>query len=126
MPRYWQNFLRHSENKTELFQFLADKVVESSFANRVIITKGQNALSNQIDVDLSDVSPCNHEEADTRIFLHVSDAVNKGFNTLIVKANDTDVLVIAVAMFARLQEKGLQELWISYGQGCHVKWIPAH
>ena len=53
LPRNWRSFLRHSENKTELFQFLADKVVESSFANRVIVTKGQNALSNHIDIDLS-------------------------------------------------------------------------
>ena len=29
LPRNWRNFLRHSENKTELFQFLAYKVVES-------------------------------------------------------------------------------------------------
>ena len=71
-------------------------------------------------------SPCNHEEADTRIFLHVADAVSKGFNTLMIKANDTDILMIFVAMYARLQEKGLQELWVTYGQGCHVKWIPVH
>ena len=90
-------------------------MVESSFENRVIVTKGQHALSNQIDIDLSDVSPCNHEEADTRIFLHVADAVIKGFKTLVVKANDTDMLVIAAAMFARLPEKDLHELWISYG-----------
>ena len=43
-----------------------------------------------------------------------------------IKANDTDILVIAVAMLERLQEKGLQELWVAYGKGCNVKWIPVH
>ena len=43
-----------------------------------------------------------------------------------VKANDTDILVIAVAMFSSLHEAGLQELWVSYRQGCHLKWIPIH
>ena len=31
LPLYWKSFLRDSDNKTELFQFLADKIVTSSF-----------------------------------------------------------------------------------------------
>ena len=128
LPRNWRNFLRHSENKTELFQYLADKVIESCFQNWVVVTKGPHAdaFSNRIDIDLAEISPCNHKEADTRMFLHFADAVNSGFTTAMVKANDTDILVIGVAMFLRLREAGLHDLWITNGQGCHLKWIPIH
>ena len=126
MPRNWRNFLRHSTNKSELFNFLADKVVEHNFDNRVIITKGPDAKSNHIDVNLSNISPCNHEEADTRIFLHAKDAVESGFKTIMINANDTDVLVLAVALFSSLKEVGLQELWLAFGQGRFLKWIPVH
>ena len=60
------------------------------------------------------------------MFLHIADAVNSGFTTAMVKAKDIDILVIGVAMFSRLQDAGLQELWIAYGQGCHLKWILIH
>ena len=43
-----------------------------------------------------------------------------------ISANDTDVLVIAVATFSQLQELGLQELWLAFGQGRNLKWIPVH
>ena len=126
LPRNWRNFLRHSANKNELFNFLADKIIEHNFENRVIITRGPHALSNHIEVNLAEISPCNHEEADTRIFLHVKDAVASGFKTVMIKANDTDVLVIAVAIFPHLQESGLQELWLAFGQGRTLKWFPVH
>ena len=47
------------------------------------------------------------EEADTRIFLHINDALKMGFKTVMIKANDTDVLVIAVATFSKFSPPGL-------------------
>ena len=79
---------------------MADKVVEHQYEKRAVVTRGSGALSNNIMTDLKELSPCNHEEADTRLFLHVKDALKKGFRTVMVKANDTDVLVIAVATFS--------------------------
>ena len=111
LPRKWRTFLCDSTNKTELFEFLADKVVEQRYEKTVVVTKGAGALSNNIMTDLKELSPCNHEEADTRLFLHVKDALKKGFSTVMLKANDTDVLVIAVAAFSQLQTIGLHEMW---------------
>ena len=71
--------------------------------------------------------PCNHEKADTRIFLHVRNAVaTGGHKQVIIKANDTDVLVIAVSMFPMLCELGMEKLWLSFGQGGYLRWIPVH
>ena len=126
LPRNWRNFLRHSTNKTELFDYLAERVVEHHYEKRVIITRGPRALSNHTHANISEISPCSHEEADTRIFLHIKDAVKGGFKTVMIKANDTDVLVIAVATFSQLQELGLQEMWLAFGQGRNLKWISVH
>ena len=41
---------------------------------------------------------CNHEEADTRIILHSSLSIN-----VVIVANDTDVLVLMVNSFGKLQ-----------------------
>ena len=35
----------------------------------------------------------------------------------LVKANDTDVLVIAISVLPSLQELGLENMWIAFGQG---------
>ena len=43
-----------------------------------------------------------------------------------VKANDTDVVVIAVSVLEALQELGLQQLWVAFGQRQNLKWIPVH
>ena len=69
------------------------------------------------------MAPCSHKEADTRIFVHARHAV---MQTLMIKANDTDVVVLAISILPSLQELGLQKLWIAFGQGSYLKWIPIH
>ena len=43
--------------------------------------------------------PCSQEEADTRMLLHVKDAMNCGFKSVMVRTVGTDVAVLAVAHF---------------------------
>lgn len=43
-----------------------------------------------------------------------------------IKANDTDVLVLALSVFAGLQEAGLQQMWVAFGQGQNIRWISVH
>ena len=45
------------------------------------------------------LSPCSHEEADTRFFVHVNDCAKTGHSKIVVRTSDTDVIVIAVANF---------------------------
>eukprot|EP00745_Piridium_sociabile_P026562 TRINITY_DN4240_c0_g2_i9.p1 TRINITY_DN4240_c0_g2~~TRINITY_DN4240_c0_g2_i9.p1 ORF type:complete len:1084 (-),score=281.98 TRINITY_DN4240_c0_g2_i9:490-3741(-) len=125
IPSNWRNFLRDNDNKTELFNFLADKIAQMATPNVVIVTKEEDAVSNHT-INLDEVAPCSHEEADTRIFVHARHAAEVGSKVLIVKASDTDVLVIAVSVLPHLQEIGLQQLWIAFGQGQNLRWIPVH
>ena len=46
---------------------------------------------------LSSLAPCNLEEADSWMILHLQDAVNVGYKKVILRTVDTDVVVLAVA-----------------------------
>ena len=48
-------------------------------------------------MDTSRLDPCDHEEADTRIILHLANAVNGGFHKILLHTVETDVVVLAVA-----------------------------
>ena len=82
-------------------------------------------MSNQV-ISLEGKAPCNHEEADSRLFLHARQVVAKGHTSLIIKASDTDVLVIAISVFQILNDIGLEKLWVAFGQGVTLQWIPIH
>ena len=82
-------------------------------------------MSNQL-ISLEGKAPCNHEEADSRLFLHARHAVEQGHTSLIIKASDTEVLVIAINVFQILNDNGLGKLWVAFGQGPNLRWIPIH
>ena len=48
----------------------------------------------------------------------------EGSKFLVVKDNDTDLLVISVLPVP--QKIGLQQLWVAFGQGKNLRWIPVH
>ena len=124
-PGNWQSFLRDASNKTELFHFLAEKMCEAETTSTVIVTKGEDVISNTRE-SLDAVSPCSHEEADSRIFVHARDVTTDGSKSIIIKANDTDVLVIAISVLPSLQELGLEKMTIVFGEGAKIRWIPVH
>ena len=121
LPSNWQSFLRVDKNKEELFRFLLHKVTKLS-EGIVVATVKELAISNSSH-DLSLLSPCNHEEADTRMLLHAKDASLNGMNKVMIRTVDTDVLVIALAAFSSLD---LSELWLSFGVGKNQRIISIH
>ena len=60
------------------------------------MTKQGCIICNDNHKSLEAVSQCPHEEADTRIFVHARDAAIEGGKALVIKANNTDISVIAV------------------------------
>ena len=126
IPKNWVSFLRNDENKTELFTFLAVKISHINCGNKEIYTI---CLERVLTVhpcnpeSLPQLDPCNHEEADSRIFLHMACAVAHGHRNLAIMTVATDVVVIAVAYIHRLP---IEELWITFGTGKHYHSIPAH
>ena len=67
---------------------------------------------------------CNYEEADTRILVHVKDALAKGARSVLVRTVDTDVVVILVAQFHTfsLTWPGTS-FWVAFGMGKHFQLL---
>ena len=48
-------------------------------------------------------SSCNHEEADTRLIVHLQDAILNGCHKMLVRTIDTDIVVIVIGIFCHLK-----------------------
>ena len=58
------------------------------------------------------------------MMVHVADAA-KQYNTVIIRTVDSDVVVLAVFVFAQLVPS-LTALWVAFGMGKNYRLIPAH
>ena len=124
IPKNWMEFLRN-EDKKELFSLLSLKIASLSLEPaQIIVTHHKEVLCTHSRTTAS-LSPCTQEEADTRILLHVSDAVTHGYGKVMVRTVDSDVLVLAISA---VQQLNIDELWIAFPQARasdtfqHMKW----
>lgn len=44
-----------------------------------------------------------HEEADTRMYLHVLDVLKRGYKDVCIRTFDTDVIIIGISLYHRLR-----------------------
>ena len=114
------NFLRVNENKQQLFLYLADQLMDVDSDGKKIFTRGgTKILSNQHeDNTWMMISPCTHEEADTRLMLHIYHCVQQGYKSVCLKTVDTDVVVLAIYVYKKINsiyENCLEEIWIEFG-----------
>ncbi len=106
----------------ELFTFLVNYIKLQTTSKQLVSTKGFEVVCIP-PIDTSHLAPCNHEEANTRMILHLADAVDKGFQKILLRTVDSDVVVLCVAVVAKIS---VRELWIAFGTGKHFKYIAAH
>ena len=123
LPVNWKNFLRCDENKESLFKLLAIAIEKFQFPpnKQVISSFGAKSLSSPVKTDISELY-CSQEEADTRLIFHAKNISDTGLKKILIQATDTDVVVIAIAMSKILN----CELWIAFGHGSKVRYIPCH
>ena len=93
VPGKWNDFLKDDNNKKELFDFLSGKLssFEHPVEKEVYVTSGTEVLSKGTDQQMH---TCNHEEADTRLLVHIVDAIQKGHSNCLIRTVDTDIIVI--------------------------------
>ena len=89
---------------------------------KIYATERVNVLNTMTDADVTNLAPCSHEEADTWLLLH-ADAVHKGHRKLCIQTVDTDLTVLAIAMFNQINP---DELWLAFGTKAHFYYIPIH
>ena len=124
LPANWGEFLKEESNKTELFQYLAKQTTTLLCeANKCIVSTSDTlVLSSFVNVT-PELSPCTHEEADTRLILHASECARQGIDKVILRTVDTDVVVLAISNFRRL---GISKMWIAFGVGKQYRYIAIH
>ena len=81
VPRDWNKFLANSRKKVQLFRFPSKAVIEASsqFTDVVVCSMYDDYVlvstsDSQSVADFDTIMQCNHQEADSRIFLHLSHA----------------------------------------------------
>ena len=84
-------------------------------------TNGEGCISNPPGYDLSYLSPCTHEEADSRMMVHVASAAMDGHRDIMIRSKDSDVVVIAVWVAEQLDGR-LDTLWIAFGNGLNMRY----
>ena len=91
---------------------------------QLVITDGEAVLNKTQLLDLALLAPCSHEEADSRMLLHVSHAANHVHHKILIKTVDTDVVVLAVSVAQGLLPE--DELWLAFGTGKSFRYLAAH
>ena len=115
--------MRNDRNKTELFEMISTAAINIPETESKIVATIENQVVANTVLDTSRVEPCNHEEADTRLLLHVLDGAETGIRKISIVTVDTDVVVIALRHFFDLN---LEELWIEFGTGRSRRFLPIH
>ncbi len=90
---------------------------------QIYTTLGEYVISShQQEADIF-FSPCKHEEADTRIILHLAHCRKEAHASAMIRTVDSDVVVLAIAYFHQL---GFEQLYVAYGVGKKFSYIPCH
>lgn len=119
LPKQMKKFLASGKNKEELiaFCFQSWKKLPPELFDDIILYitykstchKLQNLSGILVDENVATLN-CDHEEADTRMFLHAAHA-SQSYKNIIIKSPDTDVLVLAISLIENINA----HLFISYG-----------
>ena len=91
--------------------------MECPAKKEIVITSGSTTTAKGSNRSMA---PCIHEEADTRLLVHLHDAIIHGSHDCWVRTVDTDVVVIVIGQFYYLQEfcQNLK-IWTAFGSGKH-------
>ena len=72
--KHWTRFLKNDSNKESLFEYLATSAIQTYISedHQLVITYRDGVISNPESVFINEnLSPCDHEEADTRMIFHM-------------------------------------------------------
>ena len=117
LPGNWADFLRDANNRQELFSFLSNKIATAVCPEEkeIIVTSGTSVIL--LGTSRS-METCDHEEADTRLLIHLQDGLLNGFSSFVVRTVDTDVVVILLGKFHHLISLCQNvNIWVAFGTG---------
>ena len=93
---------------------IAEKLTSYTYppGRQLFITCREKVLSNGA-ISMPD---CTHEEADTRLLVHVKHALTEGMNKIKILSSDTDVVIIALGAYHKLRsDHQFDDIVIEFG-----------
>nr|CAD7262760.1 unnamed protein product [Timema shepardi] len=84
----------------------------------------QQIILSKTPMDLSRLTPCSNEEADTRMLLHTVDGISKSFKEILIQTVNTYVVVLVTALNIYLI--GCENSWIALGTRKTYHFIGIH
>ena len=81
----------------------------------IVVNVGKRVFCNPGNIPVANLDGCNHEEADTKGFLHANDAALSGHSSLMMLTVDSDWVVLAPRAMDYISRHGLRELCIGFG-----------
>ena len=122
LPKNWSNCLSVADNKADLAHFLSEELCLQAPVDKEMVVAGgfRDELEVKSSTGATDLGSLKstHQEADTRLVLH---DVHSHFHTVVVSSRDTDVLLLIVSHFQRMQ---CQHLWMKSGTSKKRRYIP--
>ena len=118
VPISMDSFWVSSNNKTRLQQFVKKSILEHANPGVHVVVSGTGisgrtevesckAIFNKNEVVQVPVLDIDIEEADVRLFPHLSHCVTGGITRVVVLCNDTDVLVLLLHFWSTMKAHGL-------------------
>ena len=89
----------------------------------IYATHGETVMTSSNRAEMNSLSPCSHEEADTRLMVYALNASLKRHRRVKIRTNDTDVVVLAISVANTLP---VDEMWITFRLGKHVYNLAVH
>jgi hypothetical protein len=112
LAHQWKKILSSGKSKEAMFRFFLEDWSSDAYKSRIrgrqiYISLGQvchriSVYDDQVENNKVQELCSNHEEADTKLLLHAKHAADTGSRTVVIKSNDTDVMVICIASSSKL------------------------
>jgi hypothetical protein len=112
--------LKDSENKEELNYLLATtgSNLPIPTSKDLFFTSSSAVIHVGSKIDMED--QCNHEEADSRIMVHLMNAIQQGTTSVKIRTGDTNVVAIVCGQYHRID---VVVIWIEFIASGKVTWI---
>lgn len=129
IPVKFADFLAVGDNKRSLVKFICEEWSKTSLEMDIVIAVAYETECVQLEFSKNGGAPIatkltslntDHEEADTRMLLHVKNAMTDVGEKVILKSQDTDVFIICLANFSKLPSG---TLYLFTGRGQHMRYI---
>ena len=115
---FYGSSMRHVNLAPTVFAFITSRVAELTIqlGKAIYITSGRDVVT--VGSGHPCMLECSHEEADTRIVVHIVHTLQQGMRKIEIRTVDTDIIVILAGVYFKLvMAYQLLDIWVAFGKG---------